>query len=455
MPGGAKLKNTRDLTRGNCAGVLCVYALPMLISMFFQQAYNLVDSYIAGNYIGTDALGAVGTCYPVTVLLLAIASGMSLGTSIHCSQDFGAGDYGRLRLCATSSLAVYLPFALLFSAAAMFAVDLAMRLLNVPAELTGVTGAYLRIYIGGFVFQFLYNTANGVLTGVGNSRLPLVFLIVSSVCNIALDLLFVAVLGMGIRGLAWATVISQAAAALLAAAMMLRVIGQIKEEKRIFSPEIMREVLALGIPSTIQHVFMSLGQLALQGVINSYGAVVMAGYSVAFRINGIVINSLMALSNAVSGFIAQNKGAGKTERIRRGLKISLAMAEGFAALSVALLLVFGRGILGVFMGDAAGKSAVTDVGMSFFRVVSPFYLLVSIKIICDGGLRGLGAMKEFMLATVTDNVYRVLTGALFSSLWGLTGVWAVWPTAWLIGTAISFFALLYHMKKLGKPAICN
>lgn len=210
-----KHAQTQDLTVGSPVKVLSIYALPMLISMFFQQAYNLVDSWIAGNYIGDVALGAVGTCYPITVFLIAISSGLSLGTSIFCSQAFGAKRYEQVKTAIHSSIYVYIPLAVVVSITGLILSPNIVNLLSVPAEAHDATVVYLRIYMIGFSFQFLYNIANGVLTGLGNSRTPLIYLIISSICNIALDWFFVAVLNTGIAGLALATILSQLLSAIL------------------------------------------------------------------------------------------------------------------------------------------------------------------------------------------------------------------------------------------------
>jgi len=446
-----KQSKTQDLTVGVPLKVLSIYAIPMLISMLFQQAYNLVDSWIAGNHIGAVALGAVGTCYPITVFLIAIASGLSLGTSIFCSQRYGAKEYGEVKTAIRTSLVAYMPLAILISIIGVIAAPVILIRLSVPLEAYDATLTYLRIYILGFSFQFLYNIVNGILTGLGNSRTPLIYLILSSICNILLDYVFVAGLGAGIAGLAWATILSQLFSAVLTAMTVASVYRKMTGLSRMFSGNIIREILKLGIPSMIQHLLMSLGQISMQNVINSYGVVVMAGYSVAFRINGLVINSLMALSNALSGFIAQNKGAGEYKRIQDGLKISLIIAYGFSAIIVVILLCFGQEILSVFMDHTAvHRLEVIKAGMGFIRVVAPFYLLVCLKIVFDGALRGIGAMNAFMFATMSDVAVRVFCGRSFSEQWGLTGVWAIWPTAWLLGTSLSVVLYIRNSRKIMK-----
>ncbi len=440
--------NVQDLTIGAPLRVLSLYAVPMLISMFFQQAYNLVDSWIAGNYIGAEALGAVGTCYPLTVFLIAIASGLSLGTSIFCSQTYGAKKYQQVKTAVKTSIMAYLPFSVFISVLGIAAAPTVLRMISVPSEAYEATLLYLRIYMIGFLFQFWYNLVNGVLTGLGNSRTPLYYLMIATVCNIVLDYLFVVIGNYGVSGLALATILSQLLSAVLTSVTVLQVMKRMPEQSAGFSLNMMCDILKLGIPSMIQHIMMSLGQISLQNIINSYGVIVMAGYSVAFRINGMVINSLMALSNALSGFIAQNQGAGEQKRIRDGIRISVMIAYLFSGFVILVLCIWGENILAVFIKESEKSGEVIAAGMGFLNVVSPFYLVVCLKIVYDGALRGIGAMNSFMLATMSDVVVRVTLGNIFSEHWGLYGVWEIWPTAWAVGTMLSVGLYLNYSRNI-------
>lgn len=443
---------TKDLTSGKPMWTLTLYAFPMLVSMFFQQAYNLVDSWISGNYIGSIALSAVGTCYPITVFYIAIASGLSMGVSLFSSQNFGAEKYWQVCTGVTTAYLIFLPFSLALSITSLVFSSSMLEWLAVPAEAIPATSAYLRIYLLGLPFLFLYNMGNGVLNGLGNSKLPLIFLIFSCGCNIVLDLVFVIVIPMGITGIALATLLSQAFAS-IATSVVVRITWlRLDEDSRAnhhknrrFSISILKELLKLGIPSVLQHGIMSAGQLFLQSIINSYGLIVMAGYSVAFRINGLVVNSLMSVSNALSGYLAQNQGAGKTDRMKQGVFFSLLISFLFSAAMVALLRYKGTLLLSLFVEDSAQKKAIIDAGMGFLKIVSPFYLLVCFKIISDGALRGIGAMIPFTLATGSDVVIRIAFGQYFSARWGIQGVWWIWPLAWMVGTGMSVG--FYRKKK--------
>ena len=446
------LAQPKNLTAGNPLTVLLTYSLPMFASMFFQQAYNLADSWIAGNWVGAVSLGAVGTCYPITVFCIAIASGLSMGTSIYCSQQFGAGAADEVRIGITTSLLAFLPLSFVLMILGLMASSGILSLFSVPTEAWLPTEQYLRIYLAGLPFLFLYNITTGILNGLGDSKTPLLFLIASSLMNIVLDLVLVIFLPLGISGLALATLLSQAAAAIATFFAVWRLAARLQGEERapLFSRRVLTAILHLGIPSVIQHAFMSTGQMVLQNVINSYGIIVMAGYSVAFRINGIYVNSNMALSNALSGFIAQNKGAGDSGRIRQGYRLSLLLTGLFSLLTVVLLLTCGRTILSFFIGEDPAKAEIVEAGMGFFRIVVPFYLMVFLKIISDGALRGIGHMNAFMCATILDVLVRIFLGPVFSRRWGIQGVWWIWPVAWLVGTSISVGAWIWGSRGFRK-----
>ncbi len=450
-----------DLTHGSTLPVLTRYAIPMFASMFFQQAYNLADSWIAGNKIGSEALGAVGTCYPITVFFIAIASGLSIGTSIFASQQFGAKEYGQMRAAIRTALICFLPFSLLLTILALPTVPAILRFLAVPPEASSATARYLTVYLAGLPFLFLYNITTGILNGLGDSRTPLLFLIFSSILNILLDLALVITIPMGVAGLALATLAAQAISSFATLWAVTRMDKQLHtmagssgcadESPSVparFSLPILKEILRLAIPSVVQHVFMSTGQLVMQNVINSYGLITMAGYSVAFRINGLYVNSLMALSNALSGFIAQNKGAKAFSRIRSGFAVSMVLAALFSAAVAGFLLLRGDAVLSFFMGEVENRAATIEAGMGFITIVCPFYMMVFAKCICDGALRGIGAMRLFMMSTISDVLIRMFCGHMFSDLWGIRGVWWIWPFAWLIGTSVSVIGWVWHMRRL-------
>ena len=377
-----------------------------------------------------------------------------MGTSIYCSQMFGARRYNMVKTGILTSIFVFVPFSLLLSVLSVYFSDIFLHVLNVPENSMLITAQYLKIYLAGIPFMFLYNISNGILTSVGNSKTPLLALILSTVINVILDIILVRKIPLGIQGLALATFISQivsAVSSFFAVIILYRKMSLSKDgDKRSISLLVLVDILKISIPSMIQHVFMSMGQMFMQNVINSYGFIVMAGYTIAFRINGIVINSLMALSNALSGFIAQNKGAEKYTRVWLGYKNCIIISYIFSAAIIIILFMNGEMIISSFVYDTQYKMSIVDAGMGFIRIVVPFYLVVCLKIVSDGALRGIGAMIPFMTATLSDVVIRICFGNIFSKLWGIQGVWAIWPLAWLVGTIISFGAYIYKSKMLLK-----
>lgn len=432
-----ELIRPKDLTAGRPLPVLLSYSLPMFAGMFFQQAYNLADSWIAGNCIGSISLGAVGTCYPVTVLYIAVASGLSIGTSIYCSQKFGSGGHQNVKDAVRTALLCFIPCSVFLMLLGLFACPHILTWLSVPDEALLPTRQYLFIYTAGLPFLFLYNITTGVLNGLGNSKTPLIFLIFSSFMNIILDLVLVLFIPLGISGLALATLLSQAASSLATLFAVKKLCRRLDGEGRpSFSLPVLKEILSLAVPSIVQHVFMSTGQLALQNIINGYGVITMTGYSIAFRINGLYVNSLMALSNALSGFIAQNKGAGKQRRIRQGYRLCLILGACFTSAVVFLMLADGPAVLSFFVSPAPEKAEIIKAGMGFVRIVVPFYFVVCLKIVTDGALRGVGRMNAFMMSSISDVMVRLLLGNFFSRHWGINGVWWIWPTAWAVGTAV-------------------
>lgn len=440
-----------DLTEGAPGRVLTSFALPMFFSMLFQQVYNLADSMIAGRYIGTNALGAVGACYPVTVIFIAIASGLSLGAGTAVAQAFGKKAANDLKRYIPTAVVFLLAVSVAVTTAGLFLYKAALAALNMPTELLPMGTVYLKIYIFGIFFLFLYNISNSIFNALGDSKTPLCFLIFSSVLNILLDILFVTVFNLGIPGIAWATFISQALASCGSVLVLMKTyIKRIKtsgENCAAFDFSFIAIILKLGIPSVFQQVFISMGQLSLQSVINLYGADTVAGFSAGFKLNTLFVTTTMTLSNALTNYVAQNIGARKFQRMCASVRAALKISYAITAVIITVYLVFRRPLIQLFISGGASPEALSS-GSLFLLIVSPFFLLCCAKNTLDGALRGMGAMKCFMAATFADIVIRILLGKPFSSLFGLAGVFWVWPVAWLAGTSLSAIFYLYHKYRL-------
>ena len=305
-----------DLTAEHPKKTLWRFALPMFISVMFQQFYNIADSSIAGRFAGEDALAAVGASYPITVIFMAFAVGSNLGASVVVSRLFGAKDIGRMKTAVYTAFIACGAMSLILTVLGYAFCGDMMRLIHTPDNIFADGELYLKIYVYGLTFLFLYNVCTGIFTALGDSRTPLYFLIGSSLGNIALDYWFVAWLGLGVAGVAWATFIAQGVSAILALGTLARRLGALKTDRRtvLFSAVLLGQIAAIAVPS----IMLSVGNMFVQEIVNRYGSAVIAGYSGAVKLNTFAINAFMSLGGCLSSYTAQNLGAGKRERIPLG-----------------------------------------------------------------------------------------------------------------------------------------
>lgn len=428
----------QDLTVGDSQKTLIGYTVPMFISVVFQQLYNIADSMIAGKFAGEDALAAVGASYPITMIFMAVAVGSNIGCSVVISQLFGAKAHEKLKTAVSTTLLTGFVLAAFLTAAGLVTTPAMMRMIQTPDNIFADGALYLKIYIGGFLFLFLYNVTTGMFNSLGDSRTPLYFLIGSSVGNILLDMLFVAVFQWGVAGVAWATFIAQGAACILALISFGRRMREIKTEGRaaLFSFSLLKKISMIAVPSILQQSFVSVGNIFIQSLVNSYGSGVIAGYSAAIKLNTFVITGFTTLGNGVSGFTAQNRGAGKQERIKDGFMAGLKMAVCVTVPFFVAYFFFGRAMVLLFMDDTGSDALRT--GIQFLKIVSPFYFVIAVKLVADGMLRGAERMKEFMASTFTDLILRVILAFIFSASMGSVGIWLSWPVGWGIATVMSW-----------------
>ena len=427
----------KDLTVGDPAKVLWKFCLPLFGSIIFQQLYNIADSFVAGKFIGENALAAVGNSYEITLIFIAFAFGCNIGCSVIVSQLFGARKLGEMK---TAVYTTFISSAVVCAAlmlAGTLGCDGLLRLINTPENVFADSKLYLDIYILGLPFVFFYNVATGIFSALGDSKTPFIFLAASSTSNIFMDILFVTAFKMGVAGVAWATFLCQGVSCVLAVLFVLRRLRGVEtdEKSALFSFPLFCRIAAIAVPSILQQSFISVGNIVIQGVINSFGSGVMAGYSASVKLNNLVITSLTTLGNGISNFTAQNIGAGKMERVRSGFKAGLKLVWMLCLPIVALYLLGGRMLVNIFMNEPS--EAAMASGVQFLRIVSPFYFVVSCKLVSDGVLRGAGLMKEFMVATFTDLILRVGLAIALSKMLGAVGVWCAWPIGWSISMVMS------------------
>ena len=427
----------KDLTVGKPESVLWKFCLPLFASIIFQQLYNIADSLVAGKFIGENALAAVGNSYEITLIFIAFAFGCNIGCSVIVSQFFGAKDYKNMKTSVyTAMISTAVLCAVLMLFGVLFCGNL-LKLIKTPSAILNDSKLYLDIYIYGLPFMFFYNMATGIFSALGDSKTPFIFLAVSSVTNIFVDIIFVKAFNMGIAGVAWATFICQGISAVLAVIVVFLRLSKIKVLQRcpVFSFIILVKLLKIAIPSILQQSFISIGNIIIQSVINEFGAGTIAGYSAAVKLNNLVITSFTALANGISNFTAQNLGAGKNERIRDGFKAGLKMVWIISIPLVLLYFFAGKQLLYLFLDNPTNTAIHT--GIMFLCILSPFYFVVSTKLVADGILRGAGLMSRFMITTFTDLILRVVLAIILSKQFGSTGIWCAWPIGWSIATTLS------------------
>lgn len=444
-----------DLTQGSSRKMLWAFSIPMLLSVMFQQMYNIADSIIAGRFIGEDALAAVGASYPITMIFMAVAVGSNIGCAVVVSRFFGGKQYGKLKTAICTIFFACIGVSIVMTVLGLLLGNGLLALIQTPENVFANAALYLRIYIFGFLFLFLYNICTGIFTSLGDSRTPLYFLIGSSIANILLDILFVVALKMGVAGVAWATFVAQGAASILALITLLHRLKELKtkEPYEKFSVTMLKQIAIVAIPSILQQCFVSVGNLFVQSLVNSFGSAVIAGYSAAIKLNTFAVTCMTTLSNGLSSFTAQNLGAGKNERVREGFRAG-ALLGVLVCVPFFLFYFFGsKTAMGLFM--KAESQAAIQTGIIFLHIVTPFYFVVTIKVMCDGVLRGGSAMLYFMTTTFTDLLLRVVLAFVFAKGLGLgaTGIWLAWPFGWSLSTLLSFsFYRLRPWEKKETPA---
>ena len=428
----------KDLTVGKPQTVLWKFCMPLFGSIIFQQLYNIADSLVAGQFIGENALAAVGNSYEITLIFIAFAFGCNMGCSVVVSKLFGARNYKEMKT-AVYTACIFSGFVcVLLMLIGITGSGMLLRLIRTPEEVFADSKLYLDIYAWGLPFVFFYNIATGIFSALGDSKTPFYFLAISSMSNIAVDIWFVKAFHMGVAGVAWATFLCQGISCILAMIVVFKRLAKIEEKEKapLFDLQLLKQIVVIAIPSTLQQSFISIGNIMIQSIINGFGAPVMAGYSAAVKLNNLVITSFTTLGNGISNYTAQNLGAMKLERIKQGFGVGIKLVW---MLSLPLFLLYffsGNIVLKLFMDNPTELAMHT--GIIYLKILSPFYFVVSSKLVADGILRGAGMMKKFMIATFTDLILRVLLAFCFSrTALGATGIWCAWPVGWCIATILS------------------
>ncbi|MCQ2798348.1 MAG: MATE family efflux transporter [Bacilli bacterium] len=440
----------KDLTVGKPYKVLWMFCIPLFGSVIFQQLYNLADSWVAGNFIGQNALAAVGNSYEITLIFLAISVGCNIGCSVITSRYFGAKEFGKMK---TSIYTAVIFSTILCGILMILGLSLSgvlLKWMDTPLELLNDSKLYLDIYVWGLPFVFFYNIATGIFSAMGDSKTPFIFLAISSVSNIAMDILFVAAFQMGVAGVAWATFICQGVSCILAMLFVFLRINKIKCEDKVelFSIPMLKQFLIIALPSMLQQSFISFGNIIIQKFINGYGPEVIAGYSAAIKLNNLVIVSFATIGNGVSNYTSQNVGAGKLDRLRPGFNAGVLLVWLISIPVILLYCLLPQPLLNFFIQNPT--ELAVDSASIFLRIVAPFYLFASVKLMADGVLRGAGKMWSFMIATGVDLVLRCILAFAIPNLFdvGYVGIWMAWPIGWLVALAMSLIFFYSYTRKV-------
>lgn len=431
----------KDLTVGKEGSLILKFALPMLLGNVFQQLYNVVDSIIVGNFIGKEALAAVGSSFPIIFAFLSLIIGIASGSTIVIAQYFGAKNIEKVKR-TINTLFIFLFFAsiLISILGIIFSEDI-FRLLKLPEEVIPQATTYFNIFIGGVIVSFGFNGTSAILRGLGDSKTPLYFLIISTFINIGLDLLFVLVFQWGIAGVAIASVIAQGGAFITAIIYLNKThkIVHFSFKELVFDKDIFKKSLRIGLPTGLQQFFVAAGMMALISIVNGFGTDVIAAYSVAIRIDGLASMAAMNFAAALATFVGQNIGAKKIERVKAGFIATLKMSSIISVVVSASVLLFGSFIMDLFTNDPE----VIRIGKEYLTIVSAFYIVFTAMFTIAGVMRGAGdTLIPMFISLIALWVIRIPGAWILSKSLGEIGIWWAIPMGWFVGFLLSYIYYL-------------
>lgn len=433
------------MTEGAIWKKILLFSIPLILGNLFQQLYNTVDSIIVGNYIGSNALAAVGSGASFINLLIGFCVGASAGAGVVISQAYGAQDTERVHKAVHTTIAIAIVCGIVVTVAGIILAPVVHKIMNTPTEVYEDAVAYLRVYFGGMLFSVVYNLAAGILNAVGNSKRSLIYLMIAAVSNIILDLFFVVVLKMGVVGVALATDISQFLSCIFIIGYLVKTseVYKLKIREIRFYDNLVSKIVKIGLPTGIQNIVIAISNVIIQSGINSFGAVVMAGFTSYVKIDGFNFLPLMSFSMAATTFTGQNIGAGKIDRVKRGMKISLAMGMGYAMATGVLLFNLAPYAMGIFTKDPE----VVACGVYLMKFFCPFYWILAFIHVMAGTIRGTGkTLPPMIIILVSLCLFRIIWIATVVPLIGeLYGLIMVYPLSFVVGAVLT---ILY--AKFGK-----
>ncbi len=437
-----------DLKSGNISKSLIIFSLPMIAGNLIQQLYNFADTLIVGRTIGATALSAVGSSYTLMTLLIATILGLCMGSGVVFSQLYGASKINDMKISIVNAFFFTLFFTLIINITSFVLLDEIIVWINIPTEAVQFTKEYLSIIMYGFFFVFIYNFFAAMLRSIGNTVVPLIFLAISAITNIVLDFVFIVNFNLSVEGAALATVIAQALSAILIVVYYFWKFKKYAPNSRhfIFSKPLLKLIVSNSLLTAIQQSVMNLGILMVQGLVNSFGLTVSAAYAIAGKLNSFVILPCTDFANAYSIFVAQNYGARKGKRIRKGTVTALLISSVFCMIVSACVLIFTEPLLLLFVDSS--EVGVIAVGVEYLHVEGMFYVLLGILLLLYGLYRGLGRPLVGIIITILSLGTRVaLAYTLAPTALGIMGIWWAIPIGWILADS---FGLLYYQFKIKK-----
>lgn len=433
------------MTEGNATKAIIYFSIPLVLSSVFQQLYNLVDSIIVGNYIGENALAAVGASYSITMVFMSIAIGSGVGCAVVISQYYGARLIKKMKISIYTSVIAILILSIFLAFIGVFLSDFLLEVMKTPSNIFEDASNYLKIYFLGLSFMFLYNIITSIFNALGESKIPMYFLIFSSFLNILLDLIFVVRLNQGVVGVAIATLIAQAISAFLSIAYLFYNLKNFKEDDieevnqklKVFDLDILKNMSKIALPSIFQQSFVYVSIFLVQIIVNTFGSSIIAGYTIASKIDSITMIPLASFGNAVGTFTAQNIGANKIDRVKEGLKSSLIIITLMSLIIFSVLFIFGQNIIELFL-DKGQSSEAVNFAVKYLHIVSAFYIVKGFMNAYCGVLKGAGDIAVFVWATILNFLVRLMIVYLFSNAVGASIIYYGVPIGWFVGLLIGY-----------------
>ena len=438
---------TNDMTVGNPVSLIIRFMIPMCLGNIFQQFYNIADSIVAGQFLGVDALAAIGSTGSLMFFVTGWLNGLSSGFAILVSQWFGAKQYDKMRHYVAMSICLAAAFAIVMTIGFEALNEPILRLMNSPEDLMGSVKGYMGIIYAGLIVTAAYNSLSAFLRALGDSKSPLYFLIISAVINVFLDILFIVKIGMGVEGCAYATVIAQAISAVCCLIYIIKKfpILHLKKENFEISFTSFRYLLALGIPMGLQFSITAIGTIIVQGAVNIYGSVYMAGFSAAGKLQNIIVTVFVAFGATMATFVGQNRGAGKMDRVKEGMKYTQIMVLIWSVITMIIMFFFGKYMTWLFIDKS--QTDVINVSVTYFHTVFWAYPFLGSIFLYRNGLQGLGYGLVPMLGGVFELVARSAIVMFVAGKTSFAGVCLADPAAWIAALIPLIPYYIYVMKK--------